>query len=76
MGFGDMMNKAKGLAQKSPDKVRAAVDKAEDTIDQKTGGKYGDQIRQGGSVVQDKLGVTEQKNSDTGEADKEAPEAK
>lgn len=59
MRFGDIVNKAKGLAQKSPEKARQAIDRVEDTIDQKTGGKYGDQIRKGGDAVEQKLGVAQ-----------------
>ncbi|AEF41378.1 antitoxin [Hoyosella subflava] len=59
MGFGDIVNKAKNLAQKSPDKAREAIDRVEDTLDSKTGGKYGDQIRKGGDTVEQNLGIAE-----------------
>ncbi|WP_149359574.1 antitoxin [Lolliginicoccus suaedae] len=74
MGFGDMMNKAKNLAQKSPDKARAAVDKVEDTVDEKTGGKYGDHIRKGGDAVEGKLGISEQEAAEAGKEQEAASE--
>ncbi|MCW4354334.1 antitoxin [Hoyosella sp. YIM 151337] len=59
MGLGDIVNKAKNLAQKSPDKAREAIDRVEDTLDKKTGEKYGDQIRKGGDAVEQNLGIAE-----------------
>jgi hypothetical protein len=40
MGFGDLVGKAKDLAQQNADKVESAVEKAGDIVDEKTGGKY------------------------------------
>ncbi|WP_278314732.1 antitoxin [Lolliginicoccus levis] len=76
MGFGDMVNKAKNLAQKSPDKARAAIDKVEDTIDEKTGSKYGDHIRKGGDAVEGRLGISEQEAEEAAQEqeDREAQE--
>jgi hypothetical protein len=57
--FGALINKAKELAGKHPDKVQDGVDKAEKAADDKLGGKYGDQVKQGGDKVEDFLGVDE-----------------
>ena len=44
MGF---LDKVKGLAGQHADKVEQAIDKAADMADEKTGGKYTDQIDKG-----------------------------
>ena len=48
MGFKDMLNKltgkAKGVAEKSGDKIAGGVDKVTDKLDEKTGGKYHDKL--------------------------------
>ena len=44
MGF---LDKAKELAGQHADKVEQAIDKAADMVDEKTGGKYADQIDKG-----------------------------
>ncbi|MBD8505018.1 antitoxin [Hoyosella sp. G463] len=72
MGFGDIMNKAKNLAQQNPDKARAAIDKVEDTIDEKTGSKYGDHIRKGGDTVEGHLGISEQEAAEAGQQQEQA----
>ena len=57
--FGGLVNKAKNLAGQHQDKVRDGVEKAEDVAKDKLGGKFGDQIDQGGDVVENYLGVDE-----------------
>ena len=42
-----MMDKLKSMMGKNPDKANQAVDKASSQADEKTGGKYGDQINKG-----------------------------
>lgn len=42
-----MMDKLKGMLGKHSDKADQAIDKASSTADEKTGGKYSDQINQG-----------------------------
>ena len=42
-----LLDKAKGLIGKNADKVEGAIDKAADVADDKTGGKYADQIDAG-----------------------------
>ncbi len=44
MGF---LDKAKELAGQHADKVEQAIDKAADMVDEKTGGKYSEQIDKG-----------------------------
>ncbi|GGB37535.1 hypothetical protein GCM10011492_30360 [Flexivirga endophytica] len=58
--FGNLVNKAKDFASKNPDKVRDGLDKAEDAISSKTGGKYDSQIHSAGDKVEQQLGVDEQ----------------
>ncbi len=41
MGF---LDKAKDLLSQNADKVDSAIDKAGDIVDQKTGGKYAEQV--------------------------------
>lgn len=45
----------KDAAAKNPDKVHEAVDKAGDFIDEKTGGKYSDQIGKGADAVKNAI---------------------
>jgi len=49
------IDKAKGLAAKNADKITGAVDKATSTIDQRTGGKYRDQLDKVGDAVERNL---------------------
>jgi MT0933-like antitoxin protein len=43
-GLGDLAGKAEELAQEHPDQVKQGVEKAGQVADEKTGGKYTDQI--------------------------------
>lgn len=49
--------KAKDLAGSNPDKVRTGVDKVEEIVNRKTGGKYADQIAKGAAAAENALGV-------------------
>ena len=40
MGFGDLVGKAKDLAQQNAGAVEGAVEKVGDLVDEKTGGKF------------------------------------
>ena len=40
MGFGDLVGKAKDLAQDHAEKVEGAIEKVGDVVDQKTDGKF------------------------------------
>ncbi|CAM2998276.1 antitoxin [Skermania piniformis] len=43
-GLGDLVGKARNLAEQHKDQVDQAIDKAGNLVDQKTGGKYSGQI--------------------------------
>lgn len=53
MGIGDFVDKAKDLAAENEDQVDDAIDKAGDVIDEKTGGKYSDQVDKGQEAAKD-----------------------
>ena len=49
-----IFDKAKDLAGENTDKINDAVDQGADLVDEKTGGKYGEQIDQGSEFAKDK----------------------
>ena len=53
MGVGDFVDKAKDLAAENEDAVKEGIDKAADIADDKTGGKYTDQIDDGAEKAKD-----------------------
>lgn len=53
MGIGDFVDKAKDLAAENKDRVDDVIDKAGDMIDEKTGGKYSDQVDKGQEAAKD-----------------------
>lgn len=53
MGIGDFVDKAKDLAAEHEDKVTDGIDKVADMVDDKTDGKYSDQIDQGAEKAKD-----------------------
>lgn len=55
--FGGLINKAKSFASKNPGRVRAGLDKVEGVVNDRTGGKYADQIAKGAGAVENALGV-------------------
>lgn len=61
MGFMDQLKSMFGGAKKAasahPDQVRQGMDKAEQAVNQQTGGKYGDQITKAGDAAEKALGV-------------------
>ena len=57
MAISDLINKAKQWASQNPDKARQAIDKVEDVVDSKTGGKYRDKVDQAGDAVGGQLGI-------------------
>ena len=58
MGFlDDAVDKAKDAVADHPDKVSDALDKAGDIADQKTGGKFSDQIDGGVDKAKGALGL-------------------
>ena len=61
MGFlNDALNKAKDAVSSHPDQASDALDKVGDIADEKTGGKFGDQIDGGVDKAKDALGIDEQ----------------
>ena len=64
--FGKLVDKVKQLAGKHPDQVSKGVDKAEQVADEKTGGKYGSQIREAGDRAEGFLGTQGQGTPDQG----------
>jgi hypothetical protein len=55
--FEELIEKAKDLASKHPDQVHKGLEKAEDLIEGKLGGKYGDQVEKTSDVVEGFLDV-------------------
>ncbi len=53
MGIKDFTDKAKDLAADHKDKVKEGIDKAGDTVDEKTGNKYSEQIDKGEETATD-----------------------
>ncbi|AEF41382.1 antitoxin [Hoyosella subflava] len=53
----DLFNKAKGLVQKNPERVRTVIERVEETVDKTTGGKYSEKIHQAADTVEERLGV-------------------
>ncbi|WP_282004705.1 antitoxin [Propioniciclava sinopodophylli] len=76
---GEYVAKAKDYAQQNPDQARSFIDKIEDFVDEKTGGKYSAQIDQAGDWVEGQLGLPNNTNdplpTDPGDGpvDPEAP---
>ena len=54
-----LFDKAKELAGQHADKVGGAIDKAADMVDEKTGGKYADQIDKGAEAAKGFVDDTE-----------------
>jgi hypothetical protein len=52
---GKLAQKAKDAAAEHPDQVRKVIDRAEDQIDKRTGGKHASQIDSAGDKVADFL---------------------
>jgi hypothetical protein len=62
--FGGFADKAKEFAGQHSDQVDQEVQKAGDAVDQKTGGRFGDQIKQGEQRAEDQLGTGGQNDQD------------
>ncbi len=56
----DFLEKAKDMASEHDDQVDQGLDKAGDVIDERTGGKYGEQIDKGVDVAQERTGAGDQ----------------
>ena len=59
----DALNKAKDYARDNPEHARSAIDKVEDIIDQRTGGKYSSQVDKAGDWIEGKLGLPSNTNN-------------
>ncbi|MGO4341313.1 Rv0909 family putative TA system antitoxin [Pedococcus sp. 2YAF34] len=57
---GGWMDKFKDYVKGNPEQAGSAIEKVEDLIDQRTGGKYADKVDKGGDVLRDKLGLPPQ----------------
>jgi hypothetical protein len=53
------LDKVKGLAGQHADKVEGAIDKVAEVVDDKTGGKYADQIDKGSEAAKGLVGDEE-----------------
>ena len=53
MGISDFIDKAKDMMSGNKDKVKDGVEKAADMVDEKTGGKFSDQIDKGEEAAKD-----------------------
>ncbi|MGC9669418.1 antitoxin [Planosporangium sp. 12N6] len=71
MGF---LDKAKNLLDQHDDKVDKALDKAGEQIDQRTGGKYSEQIAKGVQAAKERTGAgdTSRPAGDAGRPDPDA----
>ena len=57
MDFNEHRDEAKKLAGQHPDHAKTVLDKAEGILDERTGGKFADQIKKGGDAVEGQLGL-------------------
>ena len=66
-----IFDKAKDALSEHSEQVATGIDKAGDFVDDKTGGKYVEQVDQGQAFVKEK--VAEQRDSDQPESTPEQP---
>ncbi|EWT06038.1 MULTISPECIES: antitoxin [Intrasporangiaceae] len=57
MDFNEIVDQAKKLAGEHPEQAKAALEKAEGILDERTGGKFTDQITKGGDAIEGQLGL-------------------
>ena len=65
------IDKAKDFIKGNPDKARDALEKAEDVVNERTGGKYAEQVDKGSDMVGEKLGLPPE--TEAGTAPEPAP---
>ena len=65
------IDKAKDFIKGNPDKTRDALEKAEDVVNERTGGKYAEQVDKGSDMVGEKLGLPPE--TEAGTAPEPAP---
>ena len=53
MGISDFIDKAKDLVSGNKEKVKEGIDKAAEVVDEKTDGKYSDNVDQGAEAAKD-----------------------
>ena len=53
MGLGDFIDKAKDVVADNEEAVEDGIDQVADVVDDKTGGKYSDQVDQGAEAAKD-----------------------
>lgn len=58
----DILGEVEKLAEQNPDKAREVVDKAEEIVDERTGNRFSDQVKQGGDFLEGQLGIQQQGN--------------
>lgn len=81
MAFNDLFNKIKGYATQNPQKAQQALDKVEQTVNDKTGGKYSDKLSKAGDAASKGLGLDQNQQGKQGDAGQvgqgggQAPEA-
>lgn len=63
------MDKAKDMAGEHPDQARQGIDKVEDAVDAKTGGKFAGQVDKGGDMAEKGLGLGQAPQGDVPPAD-------
>lgn len=56
MGIGDFVDKAKDLASEHEEEVSEGIDRAAEMADEKTEGKYSEQIDEGAEKAKDFVG--------------------
>lgn len=57
MNFGEIISEAENIVKQHPAQARSGLDKAEELLDQRTGGQHGDQLEKGEAMLEDKLGL-------------------
>ena len=68
---GEYVDKARDAARDHPDQARGAIDKVQEAVDKRTGGKFTSIIDKAGDFVEDKLGLPEDKAGPQGDAQPE-----
>jgi antitoxin protein of toxin-antitoxin system len=54
---GGFMDKMKDFVKGNPEQAASAIEKVEDAIDERTGGKYAEHVDKGGDALREKLGL-------------------
>ena len=70
---GEALDKAKEYAKDNPDQARSAIDKIEDAVDARTGGKFSELVDKAGDFVEGRLGVPRETSAEPADAPAETP---